>query len=340
MAKITIIGMGLIGGSLGLALKQWMNSAEGRKAGLELVGYDKDGERANMAARLGVVNSISRDFGGAVRNADMVIICTPALQVREVLASLAPVVSSGAVVSDTTSTKQQVLRWADELLPNNVHFVGGHPMAGGTGGLAEAKGNLFQGATYALCPAMRASESAIDQVAMMVKMVGATPLFIDPLEHDAAVAASSHLPFTLAAALAKLTTESEGWREMGKLAANGYKDMTRLAEGDPIMHRDILLTNKSAVVSWLDRYIALLFDLRETLAGADSSSATSSAAQNIEQFFSSARRGREQWLEGRSSGNRSLEQELEAMGSMGSVVQRGFLGGFGQRNKQDKQQDK
>ena len=330
MARVTIVGLGLIGGSVGLALRQWMTTPDGRKNPFELVGYDKDGEKANMAARMGVVNSVSRDFGGAVRNADMVIICTPALGVREVLAALAPVVSSGAVVTDTTSTKQQVLQWADELLPNNVHFVGGHPMAGGTGGLGEAKSNLFTGATYAICPSMRASETAIEQVIMMVRMVGASPLFIDPLEHDAAVAAVSHLPFALAATLAKVTMDSDGWAEMGKLAATGYRDMTRLAEGDPVMHRDILLSNREAVVSWLDRYIALLFDLREMVKATDPNNPNSEAALRIEKFFAAARDEREKWLNERAGGNRALETELQNI-SMGNVVSRGILGGFGRK---------
>lgn len=330
MARVTIVGLGLIGGSIGLALRNWLNTAEGRKNSFELIGYDKDGEKANMAARLGVVNTVSREFGGAVRNADMIVICTPALQVREVLTALAPVAGSGAVITDTTSTKQQVLRWADELLPNTVHFVGGHPMAGGTGGLVEAKANLFQGATYAICPSMRASETAIEQVSMLVRMVGASPLFIDPLEHDAAVAAVSHLPFTLAATLAKVTTSSEGWKEIGKLAASGYRDMTRLAEGDPIMHRDILLSNKDAVVSWIDRYIALLFDLREMIKSADPNNPNGEAAQQIEQIFVDAKAGREKWLDDKAGGNRELQQELENI-SMGNVVQRGILGGFGRK---------
>ncbi|PZR95816.1 MAG: prephenate dehydrogenase/arogenate dehydrogenase family protein [Candidatus Chloroheliales bacterium] len=330
MARVSIVGLGLIGGSIGLALRQWMTTPDGRKNSFELIGYDKDGEKANMAARMGVVATVSRDFGGAVRNADMVIICTPALAVREVLTALAPVVSSGAVVTDTTSTKQQVLQWADELLPNNIHFVGGHPMAGGTGGLGDARNNLFTGATYAICPSMRASETAIEQVIMLVRMVGASPLFIDPLEHDAAVAAVSHMPFTLAATLAKVTMDSDGWSEMGKLAATAYREMTRLAEGDPIMHRDILLSNKQAVVSWLDRYVALLFDMRELIKSADPNNPNSEAAKRIEQFFTAARDEREKWLNERSGGNRALESELQNI-NMGNVLSRGILGGFGRK---------
>lgn len=336
MAKITIIGLGLIGGSIGLGLRRWQASEEGRrsKASFEIIGYDTDLERAQLAVKLGAVGSISRDFGSAVRNADMVIVATPVLAMREVFAALGPVLGSGAVVTDTGSTKQQVLRWADELLPNTVHFVGGHPMAGATGSLEAARADLFDAASYPLCPTLSASEEAIEQVATLARMLGAKPLFIDPAEHDTAVAAVSHLPFLMSSSLVSVTTASDGWGEMGRLAAGGYRDMSRLAGGDPTMYRDICVSNRQAILTWLDRAVNDLYDLREIIAKTDPDQPNNPASSELLASLNETRDRFDQWRKsGRSDAQAALESDLGNI-TLGRTISQSLLGGLGRKRGQ------
>ena len=256
--KISIVGLGLIGGSLGLALKR---SGPGN---LEVVGYDKEPGVGARAEKLGAVDRSSRDLTSAVRDAPLVILSTPILATRGVMEAMAPALCEGCVVTDTGSTKAQILRWAAELLPGHVHFVGGHPMAGKEhSGLDAADADLFREAPYCVVPAVNADERAINTVLSLVGLVGAYPVFLDAAEHDSYVAAVSHLPIVLSAALFSLVRSSQAWPEMSALAAGGFRDSTRLASGDPDLSHDMCLTNKEAVLHWLDRLTAELGRFRE-----------------------------------------------------------------------------
>ena len=262
MQRITIVGLGLIGGSLGLALKG---------AGLrevEVVGCDREWGVGGRAERAGAIDRSARDVTSAVRDAALVIIATPILAVREVMEAMAPLLREGCVVTDTASTKAQVMRWAAELLPSHVHFVGGHPMAGKErSGLGAADAALFRDAAYCVVPAVDADERAIHTVLGLVGLVGAHPVFLDAAEHDSYVAAVSHLPILVSAALFSMVRGSQAWPEMSALAAGGFRDTTRLASGDPALSHDICLTNKEAVLHWLDRFAEDLRRVRELVEG-------------------------------------------------------------------------
>src|SRR5574341_1212043 len=157
--RITIIGTGLIGGSLGLALK-----ASSLK-GLELVGHDADREAATRAAKMGAIDRAEYNLPRAIEGAGMVIIAVPLLAVREVMQQIAPHLVEGAIVTDTSSTKAHVMQWAQESLPEHVSFVGGHPMAGKeSAGIEHAEAALFRDCTYCICPAVDASDSAVKSV--------------------------------------------------------------------------------------------------------------------------------------------------------------------------------
>jgi prephenate dehydrogenase len=259
--RIAIVGLGLIGGSLGLAIR-----AAGLR-GVEVVGYDQERSALAKAKRLGAIDREAHDLAQAVAGASLVVIATPILAIRQVLREAAPHLSEGAVVTDTGSTKAAVLAWARELLPKGVHFVGGHPLAGKeTQGIDNAQADLFRQRAYCLCPDPEADERAVRTVLGLVQVVGATPLFIDPQEHDQYVAAVSHLPLVVATALFTLVRGSSGWAEMAPLAASGFRDTTRLASGDPEMSHDICLTNQEAILHWLDRLIGELYRYRRLIA--------------------------------------------------------------------------
>jgi prephenate dehydrogenase len=171
------------------------------------------------------------------------------------------------VVTDTGSTKAQVLRWAQEILPATVSFVGGHPLAGKeTPGIENADPRLFVGSTYCIVPAPEAAKSAVEAVAGLVNLLEAKPYFVNAMEHDLMVAAVSHLPLLLSAALMSLTAKSPSWSDMAKVASSGFRDATRLAATDPEMSKGILLTNTEGLSHWLDEYITLLLRYRQMLA--------------------------------------------------------------------------
>jgi prephenate dehydrogenase len=261
--RITIIGLGLIGGSIGLALKRTDLGS------VEIVGTDIDRAATRAAEKIGAIDRGENDLTKAVRDARMVIIAVPITALRDVFAAIGPHLAEGAIVTDTASTKGEVMRWAAELLPEHVNFIGGHPMAGKeTTGSEHAEASLFEGRAYCLCPTVDCSPSAVQSVMGLASVVGAEPMFIDPDEHDVYAAAISHLPLVTATALFRLMRESPSWGDLGPLASSGFRDMTRLASGDPTMSNAIWKTNREAIIHWIDRLSAELTGLREMLKDA------------------------------------------------------------------------
>ncbi|MCS6801717.1 MAG: prephenate dehydrogenase/arogenate dehydrogenase family protein [Chloroflexota bacterium] len=263
--KIAIIGLGLIGGSIGLGLAAARK--RDKSLSIEIVGHDRLPENASKAKRVGAIDKIEWNLLAAVDRAAMVIIATPVLAVRTVMEQIADTLANGATVTDTASTKAEVVQWADELLPDYVTFVGGHPMAGKElPGVENAEADLFKDAVWCLCPGRNAEQSRVDVVAAFVEVMGAKPYFVDPHEHDGLVAGISHLPIILASALVSATTADPAWREMKKLASSGYRDTSRLASGEPQMNVDICLTNRGPLLGWIDRYIEELQHYRSLIA--------------------------------------------------------------------------
>ncbi|MQF83115.1 prephenate dehydrogenase/arogenate dehydrogenase family protein, partial [SAR202 cluster bacterium AD-802-E10_MRT_200m] len=168
--------------------------------------------------------------------------------------------------------------------------VGGHPMAGReSSGPEAAEATLFDGATYAICATPSAESQAVQTLASMVETIGATPFFIGAEEHDSYVAAVSHLPFILSVALVACTSDSPSWDDISTLAASGYRDITRLASGDPVMHRDICVTNQESIIKWIDQFITYLYKFRNDVR--DDPDA-------VELAFISAWQARSRWLSG------------------------------------------
>jgi len=280
---IAIIGLGLIGGSIGLALKR------SRLENAELTGYARNPEVAGKALRLKAVDKIGESLTSTVGKADIVILATPTMATKEILEQIGPHLVSGCTVTDTASTKAKVMEWAGQYLPPGVNFVGGHPMAGKeSAGIDVAEADLFQGRTYCLIAGRNSSPASIQLMVELVEKMGANPLFITAPEHDNFVAGISHLPLILSSTLVMATTKSPVWEKMSGLAATGYRDVTRLASQHPRMNRDICLTNRENILLWIDEFSRELSRFRQLVAG---------NSEDLEKAFTEARQARESWLE-------------------------------------------
>jgi prephenate dehydrogenase len=326
MQKVSIVGLGLIGGSIGLGLKQW--SAENAKSGqapLEVTGFDLNLEHQSRAKKMGAVDRTEWELRKAVADADLVILSTPVVIMKEIMSDIGPLLKHGTVITDTASTKHDVLQWAKELLPTTVDFVGGHPMAGKSESLDGAEAGLFRGATWCVTPSLTASDEAVRTVLGMVAALGAEAFFVDPQEHDAFVAGVSHLPFVVSAAIMNALTADPAWKDMKTLTAGGFRDVTRLASGSPTMHRDITLTNRESIDRWVTALVNQLETFQDYLRNTDDAS-----EEQIEKFFTDALDRRAEWAV-----QTSREAELLGTGAsdaskdgLGDQMSRMFLGGF------------
>ncbi len=280
--RVALIGLGLIGGSIGLSLKQ------PAKSEFDIVGYVRRPEVASTALSSGVVDKVETSLAETVKEAELIIIATPVLTIKEILSQIAAHLPASCVVTDTASTKVQVMKWAEEILPPTADFIGGHPMAGKeTYGIQAAEADLFRGCTYCLTPSEKASPKSIDKVTSVVKELGAIPFFVDAQEHDRLVAGVSHLPMLLSAALVSVTTKNPSWHKMSKLAASGYHDLTRLASGNPEVNAHICLSNQEAILHWIDELSQELERYRQLVITGD---------KRLEQALADANKARQEWL--------------------------------------------
>jgi prephenate dehydrogenase len=278
--RVAIIGMGLIGGSIGQALRK-------KKAAVEVIGYDPGRGVCDRARRVGAIDQSYDTLEDTVNGAELVILATPVGAMYRLLQELAPVLSPGTVVTDVASTKAQVIGWAKELLPANVSFVGGHPMAGReVSGIDVADATLFRERIYCLTPTADIHADAVSKICALVEILGARVHFLDATVHDEQVAGVSHLPFLASVALVNTVAEDSAWNDAAVLAASGFRDTSRLAAGSPEMHRDICLTNSVAIVGWMDKYIESLQKLREYVAGQEG---------HMDEIFERARQKRLEW---------------------------------------------
>jgi prephenate dehydrogenase len=282
--RIAIVGLGLIGGSIGLSLKQ-------SNPTVEIIGYARRLDRIGIALKSGIIDRGETNLNNAVKKADIIVIATPVLTIKDILRQLAKSAPQGCLITDTASTKSQVMEWARELLPSTMNFIGGHPMAGKeTCGMEAAESGLFRGSIYCLTSWENASAGAVNTLVRLVELLGASPFFIDAKEHDEIVAGISHLPMLLSAALVSTTAYSPFWAKMSPLAASGYRDTSRLASGNPTLNAHICATNKGAILFWLDTFSKNLRIYRELIA---------TESEELEKTLAHARMAREEWLNSR-----------------------------------------
>jgi prephenate dehydrogenase len=281
--KITIIGVGLLGGSVGLAV---------RRHGLagEIAGYVRNEKAVANCEKFGATDYATTDLLVAVSHADLVILCTPLAQMRSLAEQFLPALKPGTLVTDVGSVKADVVRELEPLVKKSgAHFIGSHPMAGGeNSGVAAARGNLFEKAVCVVTPTKKSPAGAVRQLARFWKSLGARVLKLDAARHDALVSRSSHLPHVVAAALAGLVLDPRQPKPQAALCATGFRDTTRIAAGSPEMWRDIALANRKNIARSLDAYMAELKSFQSAVKASD--------AKAIEKFFTTAKNRRAQWF--------------------------------------------
>jgi prephenate dehydrogenase len=234
--QVTILGVGLLGGSIGLALKSAVS-------GCVVVGYGHRATTLDKAKEVGAIDRGTTDPAEAVAGSELIVLCTPVLTFPKLLSEMGQGLTAGAVVTDVGSTKRSIVEAAERLLPAGVRFLGSHPMAGSEKrGVEFARTDLFQGALCILTPTLNTHSDVVQSLKTFWKTLGMRTTCMSPDEHDRLLADVSHLPHVAAAALVAM--QEEGGLD---LCGKGFLDTTRVAGGDGALWRDILLDNKDNV---------------------------------------------------------------------------------------------
>ena len=264
--SVTVVGLGLMGGSFAAALK-----AHGVVRAVR--GVSRRRETIERALQLGFIDSGTTDLSEGVQDAEIVILAVPVRTIIGMIPVLGDLLPPHSVLVDLGSTKAEVCH-AMEKLPPDIQPIGGHPMCGKeTSGLDAAEASLYEGATFVLAPLARTSEGTIHLASSLVEAIGAHSLLLEPERHDRLVAATSHLPYLLAITLVSVA-ENVGMKDDGvwDLVASGFRDTSRLAESDVQMMLDIVLTNRDAVEALLEQAGSYLVALSRTLQRQDETS--------------------------------------------------------------------
>jgi cyclohexadieny/prephenate dehydrogenase len=259
--RLALIGVGLIGSSIARVVRQ-----EGIAA--EIIGADNSPSARADLAELGICDQVVADAREAVREADLVMVCTPIGAYAEVGGSIAPHLAPGAILSDVGSVKQAVMRDLAPVVPEDVHFIPGHPIAGTEhSGPRAGFAELFQGRWCILTPPPGADEGAVERLSELWRRAGSTVELMEPGHHDQVLAITSHLPHLIAYTIVGTAfgLEESTRREVIKFSASGFRDFTRIAASDPIMWRDIFLNNREAVLEMLSRFTEDLTALQRAI---------------------------------------------------------------------------
>jgi prephenate dehydrogenase len=288
VAQVTIVGLNALGASLGLAL---------RKADptLTVVGVERDAQVARRAQQAGAVERIERWVENACKNAALVILTEPLSRLRDILQAIAANLPQGSVVTSTAPLIAPVLAWAEELLPDGVSFVAGHPILDPTKPGDVSSSELFRQAQYCIVPSAQASAAAMDLVTQLATTIGARPFFLDAVEHDGLVTAVDGLPGLLGAALMSAAAGASSWHDMRRVAGPVFARATASADAEPAETAAALRANRDNVARWLESYRAKLSDLRAALLADD--------AEQLTKLLADAREARDQWLGDQRSGN-------------------------------------
>ena len=263
--RIALIGIGLIGSSLARVVKR--DGLAGH-----VVACARRAETLAAAERLEIVDSTTHDPAAAAAGADLVIICTPIGSYGEVARAIAPSLSPGAIVSDVGSVKRAVLEAVTPHLPDGVHFVPGHPIAGTENTGPEAGfDTLFEGRWFLITPPPGTDETAIERVAELWRRAGSMVARMDAAHHDHVLAITSHIPHLIAYTIVGTATDLEDQlkSEVIKYSAAGFRDFTRIAGSDPVMWRDVFLNNRDAVLEMLGRFTEDLTALQRAVRVGD-----------------------------------------------------------------------
>ena len=280
--KISIIGVGLLGGSIGLAVRQ-------RRLVGEVAGFVRRQTSLQDCEQAGAVDYATTDLLAAVSKADLVILCTPLAQMRALVQQFLPALERGAIVTDVGSVKAGVVRELEPLVARSGgFFVGSHPMAGSekTGVLA-ARPELYQGTVCVITPTKKSHASSVRRLEQFWKMLGARTLRLAPAQHDLLVSRTSHLPHVAAAALAGLVLDPRHPKSQTDLCASGFRDTTRIASGSPEMWRDIVMANHRNLSRSVDKLVAELKKFQTALQNGN--------VKAVECFLNQAKVRRDRW---------------------------------------------
>lgn len=285
MNKLVIFGVGLIGGSLALALQRAHQVQH-------IVGVGRTGDGLQTALNMGVINAIETDPALAMADADMVVVAAPVAQTAGIFSTIAPHLSHKTIITDVGSTKGDVIASAQNLLGDRIsRFVPGHPIAGAEkSGVAAAHANLFDGKNVVLTPTDRTDSQALERVRTLWSAIGAHVRQMSADQHDRIFAAISHLPHLLAFALVNDLASRDNAAQLFEFAASGFRDFTRIAGSSPEMWRDISLANRDALLDELSAYQNELAHLATLLQNSDGA--------GLQALFERGSRARNNWAHG------------------------------------------
>src|SRR5215831_6466952 len=248
--RVALIGLGLIGSSLARAMRR------GQLAG-HIAGHARSERTRSKALELGFVDSVHADAAAAVAGADLVVVCTPLGTYAAIGAAIGPHLKAGATLSDVGSVKQAVIRDLGPHVPEHVHFVPGHPIAGTEhSGPESGFAELFQGRWCILTPPAGTDAAAVERLAELWRRCGSMIEIMEAAHHDQVLAITSHLPHLIAYCIVGTVTgvEEATQKEVIKFSASGFRDFTRIAASDPVMWRDVFLNNRESVLDVLQRF--------------------------------------------------------------------------------------
>jgi len=292
--KLAIIGVGLIGGSLGLCLKDKLGDA------IEITGLCRTQKSMDNAMRLGAVDYAGPDLEKVVGGADIVFLSPPVLQIVPMIEKILPYLKPGTILTDAGSTKGYIWEHLQKILPKDIYYIAGHPMTGREkSGVTAATKDLFRGKAYVILQDTGAPQEAKDKLMSVLKYTEANFLSLDYAAHDRCASVISHIPHLTAAALVTLLARSGSDRESCiKLIGGGFRDTTRIASSNADMWADICMTNGDAIVNNLRQLQAILQEVTEAVEMHD--------RQFIYDYFTASRTLRDSILED------AKEQKIDA----------------------------
>jgi len=327
--QITIIGLGQVGTSIGLALAE--------QKSIKRVGHDKDYERARAAHKAGAVDETKVNLPSSVSNANIVLLCLPLSEIRETLEYIARDLQDGTVILDTAPAKATVAAWVNELVPQGRYYVGLSPAAGADYlhgielGVEAARVDLFKNGLFLVSAPFGTPGEAVKLATDLIELLGAQVLFADSVEADGLLASTHLLPQLAAAALLDATVDQPGWVEARKVAARPYATATAaLAYHDEARSLgEAALGNRENTLRVLDAYMTSLQKLRDEVERGDDKSVT--------EFLDDAVKARDRWLNERTKADwQNITQEKADSSSFGERLNHMFLGKLMERNKKRK----
>jgi prephenate dehydrogenase len=329
--EISIIGLGLIGGSIGLALKE-------ADVASSVIGHDKDPGTSSRAKKLGAVDKTHWNLISACEESDLIVLATPVSAIESTMEAIAPYLRPGCVVMDTASlkepvlawaAKQPVLAWAAKTLPEEAHFVGGNPIVSSRtssteAGIEAARADLFRKSFFCLTPSPMADADAVKLASDFVSVLGASPLFFDPVEHDGLMAVVDHLPAVMALALMEMAKDQPSWRELRKVAGASFEESTQLVSADPASFGELARENQESILRAIDAFAGVFASLRQNLADGETEAIVKSAEK--------ARDERDRWLHDRAEGRWEMASQAD-LPARSSMLTDAFIGGWWRRRQ-------